>query len=199
MGQQNTSVLEYRFKFTVPIARILVRALQRNRTNRRNTHIDTHKHTRSRRRSCDYCSVAKSHPTLCDSMNCSTPGSPVLHYLLGLAQTHVHWVSDAIHPTISSSVVPFSCLQSFPASESFPMSWLFASGGQSIGASASASVLPMNIQDWFPLGLTALISLLSKGLSSVFSNTTARKHQFSGVQPSLWSSSHIRTWLLEKP
>ena len=99
MGQQNTSVLEYRFKFTVPIARILVRALQRNRTNRRNTHIDTHKHTRSRRRSCDYCSVAKSHPTLCDSMNCSTPGSPVLHHLPKFAETHVHWVSDAIQPS----------------------------------------------------------------------------------------------------
>ena len=104
------------------------------------------------------------------------------------------------HSTISSSVTPFSsCLQSFPASGSFPMSQLFASGGQSIGASASAPVLPMNIQDSFPLGLTALISLLSKGLSSVFSNTTAWKHQFSGIQPSLWSSSYIRTWLLEKP
>ena len=82
------------------------------------------------------------------------------------------------HPPISSSVVPFSsCLQSFPASESFPMSQCFASGGQSIGVSASASVLPMNIQDWFPLGLTSWIFLLSKGLSRVFSNTTVQKHQ----------------------
>ena len=82
------------------------------------------------------------------------------------------------HPTISSSVIPFSHLQSFPASGSFPMSWLFESGGHNIRASASASVLPMNIQNWFPLGLTGLISLLSKGLSRVFSNTTVQKHQF---------------------
>ena len=101
------------------------------------------------------------------------------------------------HSTISSSVVPFSCLQSFPASESFPMSWLFASGDQNIGTSASASVLPMNIQDWFPLGLTGLISLLSDELSRV-SNITIQKHQFFGSQPSLWSNSHIHTWLLEK-
>ena len=96
------------------------------------------------------------------------------------------------HPTISSSVVPFSSsLQSFPTSGSFPMSHLFASGGQSIGVSASASVLPMNIQDWSPLGWTGWISLLSKGCSRVFSNTTA--------QLSLWSNSHIHTRLLEKP
>ena len=98
------------------------------------------------------------------------------------------------HSTISSSVVPFSsCPQSFPASGSFPMSQLFASGGHSIGASVSASVLPMNIQDWFPLGLISLISLLSKGLSRVFSNTTAQKHQFFGAQPSLGFNSHIHT------
>ena len=104
------------------------------------------------------------------------------------------------HPKILSSVAPFSsCPQSFPASRSFPMSWFFASGSQSIGASASASVLPMNIQNWFPLGLTGLISLQSKGLSSVFSSTTVQKHQFFGVQPSLWPNSHIHTWLLEKP
>ena len=90
------------------------------------------------------------------------------------------------HPTISSSVIPFSsCLQSFPASGSFSMSQFFASGGQSIGVSASASVLQMNIQDWFPLGLTGLISLLSKGLSRVFSNTRVQKHQFFGTQLSL--------------
>ena len=104
------------------------------------------------------------------------------------------------HPTISSSVVPFSsCLQSFPASGSFLMSQFFASGGQSIGASASASVLPMNIQDWIPFGLTGWISLLSKGLSRVYSNTIVQKHQFFSIQPSLWSNSHIHTWLLEKP
>ena len=104
------------------------------------------------------------------------------------------------HPTISSSVVPISsCLQSFPASGSFLMSQFFTSGGQSIGISASASVLPMNIQDWFPLGWTSWISLQSKGLSRVFSNTTVWKHQFFGAQPSLWSNSHVHTWLLEKP
>ena len=104
------------------------------------------------------------------------------------------------YPTISSSVTPFpSCLQSFPASGSFPMSRFFTSGGQSIGVSASASVLSMNIRDWFPLGLTGLISLLSKRLSRIFSNTTIQKHQFFSSQPSLWSNSHIRTWLLEKP
>ena len=109
-------------------------------------------------------------------------------------------LSQWCHPTISSSVIPFaSCLQSFPASGSFPMSWLFALGGQSIGASASASVLPMSIQGWFPLGLTGLISLLSKGLSWVFSSTTVRKHQFFSAQPSLWSNYHTHTWLLEKP
>ena len=102
-------------------------------------------------------------------------------------------------PTISSSVIPFSsCLQSFPAVGSFPMSQFFASGGQSIGASALASVFPMNIQCWFPLGLTSLISLQAKGLSRVFSSTTVWKHQFFSAQPSLWSNSHICTWLLEK-
>ena len=93
------------------------------------------------------------------------------------------------HPTISSSVIPLFCLQSFPASGSFPMSQLFASSGQSIGASALTSVLPMNIQGWFPLELTCLISLKSKGLSWVFSNTTVQNHEF--------FSSHIYTWLLE--
>ena len=102
------------------------------------------------------------------------------------------------HPTISPSVVPFSsCLQSFPASGAFPMSQLFTLGGQSIGA--SASVLPMNIWGWFPLGLCGLISLQSKGLTGISSNTTVQKHQFFGAQLSLWSNSHIHTWLLEKP
>ena len=104
------------------------------------------------------------------------------------------------HPTISSSVIPFSShLQSFLASGSFPVGQLFTSDGQSIGASASASVLPMNIQGWFPLGLAGLISLQSKGLSRVFSNTTVQKHQLFGIQLSLWSNSHSHTWLLEKP
>ena len=104
------------------------------------------------------------------------------------------------HPAISSSVVPFSsCLQSFPASGSFQRSQFFASGGQSTGVSASASVLPMNTQDWSPLGGTAWISLQSKGLSRVFSNTTVQKHQFFSTQLSSQSNSHIHTWPLEKP
>ena len=108
--------------------------------------------------------------------------------------------SQWCHPIISSSVIPFSsCLQSSPASGSFPMSQFFTSDGQSIGASASASVLPMNIQGWWPLGLTGLISLLSKGLLRVFSSTTVGKYQLFSTQPSLWSNSHIRTWLLEEP
>ena len=103
------------------------------------------------------------------------------------------------HAPISSSVTPFSsCPQYFPASGSCLMSQVFASGGQSIRASFSVSVLPMNIQGWFPLGLTSLISLQSKGLSRVFSSTTIPWHQYFGAQPSLWSSSHIHTWLLGK-
>ena len=95
------------------------------------------------------------------------------------------------HPTILSSVIPFSCLQSFPASGSFQMSQPFASGGQSIGVSASTSVPTVNIQDWSPLGWTGWISLQSKRLSRIFSKTTVQKHQFFGIQPFLWSSSHI--------
>ena len=104
------------------------------------------------------------------------------------------------HPTTSSSVVPFSsCPQSFPTSGSSQMSQLFAWGGQSIGVSASTSVLPMNTQDWSPLGWTGWISLKSKGLSRVVSNTKVQKHQFFGTLLSLQSNSHIHTWLLEKP
>ena len=109
-------------------------------------------------------------------------------------------LSQWYYLTISSSSSPFFfCLQSFPARRPFPMSRLFASGGQSIGASALAPVLPMNIQGWFSLGLTGLISLLSKELSRVFSSTTVWKHQFFSAQLSLWSNFHIHTWLLEKP
>ena len=109
-------------------------------------------------------------------------------------------LSQWYHPTTSSSVTPFSSYsQSFLTSRSFPMSQLFfPSGGPNIGASPSMSVLPMNIQGWFPLELTGLISLLSEGLSRVFSRTTVWKHQFLGTPPSLWSNSHICTWLLEK-
>ena len=108
-------------------------------------------------------------------------------------------LSQWCHPTIPSSVFPFSShLQSFPASESFPMNQFFASGGQSIGASASVSVLPMNIQDWFPLGLTGLISLLSKGLSRVFSSTTVQKHQVFDAQSSLCADLNWKIMLLGK-
>ena len=113
-------------------------------------------------------------------MNCSMTGFPLHQQLPELAQTHVHPVSG--HAVISSSVVPFSsCLQSFPASGSFPMSQFFTSVGQSIAVSASASVFPMNIQDWFPLQLPGLI-LHSKGLSRVFSSATVQKHQFFSAQ-----------------
>ena len=102
------------------------------------------------------------------------------------------------YPTVSSSVILFSsCLQSFPALGSFSMSWLFTLGGQNIGPSASATANPMNIQSWFPLGLTGWIFLLSKGLSRVFSSTIVQKQQFFSVQPSLWPNSHICTWLLK--
>ena len=144
-----------------------------------------------------FSSVAQSCPTLCDSMNCSMPGFPVHHQIMELAQTHVHRVSDAIqpsHPLSSPSPPAFSLSQHQGL---LPWGQVFTSGGQSIGV--SASVLPVNIQDWFPLGWTGWISLQSKGLSRVFSNTTAQNHQFFGVQPSLWSNSHIHTWLLEKP
>ena len=146
--------------------------------------------------SCSSCSVSNLCPTLCDPIDCSVLGFSVLHYLPELAQTHVHWVGDAIQS--SSSVIPFSSpLQSFPVSRSFPISQLFTSGSQSIGSSASASVLPMNSQNWFPLGWTGWISLQFKGLSRVFCSTTVWKHHF--FWPSLWSSSQICTWLLEKP
>ena len=108
--------------------------------------------------------------------------------------------SQWCHPTMPSSVIAFSSgLQSFPALGSFLISQLFFSGGQSIGVSTSAPILPMNVQDWFPIRWTGWISLQSKGLSRVFSNTTVQRHQIFGPQPSLWSKFHIHTWLLEKP
>ena len=134
-------------------------------------------------------SVAKSCPNLCYPMNYNMPGFPVLLYLLEFPQTYVCWC----HPTISSSVALFSSyLQSSPASGSFPVSHFFTLDGQMIGA--SASVLPMNIQNWIPLELTGLISLQSKGLSRVFFSITAWKHQFFGIQPSLWANSHIHDY-----
>ena len=149
--------------------------------------------------SVQFSSVAQLCTTLCDPMNHSAPGFPVHHQLPGFTQTHVHWVGDAIQP-ISSSVVPFSsCPQSPPASESFPMSQLLAWGGQSTGVSALASFPPKKSQGWSPSEWTGWISLQSKGLSRVFSNTTVQKHQFFGAQLSSQSNSHIYTWPLEKP
>ena len=144
------------------------------------------------------CSVTKLCPTLCNSINCSTPGFPVLHYLPECSNACP--LSWGCHQTILSSITPFSsCPQPFPASESFSASQFFASGGQNIGASDSASVFPMNIQGWFLLGSAGLIFLQSKGFSRVFSSTTIQKHQLFNTQPSLWSNSHIHTGLLEKP
>ena len=128
----------------------------------------------------------------CGPTDCSMQVFPVHPQFPELVQIHVHQVSDAIQRSHSLSS-PDSCLQSFPASGSFPVSQFFASGGQSIGVSASASVFPMNIQNLFPLGWTGWISLQSKGLSRVFSNTTVQKHQFFGTQLFLQSNSHIHT------
>ena len=148
-------------------------------------------------RLCYYCSVTQSCPTFCNPMDCSSSCLPVLIYPPEIAEIHVHWVSDAIwssHPLSSHSLPALNLSQT---SGSFPMSWLLTWGGQSIGSSASTSILPMNIQAWFPLRLTCLIFLQSKKLSRVSSSTTFQKHQFYSTQPSLWSNSYIHTWLLE--
>ena len=148
--------------------------------------------------SVQFSSVAQSCLILCDPMNCSTPGLPVHHQLPEFTQTHIHRVRDAIHHLILGR--PLLLLpQSLPASESFPMSQLFAWGGQSTGVSALASFPPKNTLGWSPLGLTGWISLQSKGLSRVFSNTTVQKHQFFSTQLSSQFNSHIHTWPLEKP
>ena len=141
------------------------------------------------------CSVVL---TLCDPMDYSTPGLPVHHELPEFTQSHLHWVDDAIqpsHPLLSPSPPTFNLSQH----QGLFQDQFFASRGQSIGVSASASVLPMNIQNWFCLGWTGWISLLSKGLSRVFSNTTVQKHQFFSTQLSSQSNAHIHTWPLEKP
>ena len=143
-----------------------------------------------------FSSIQFSHSvvsTLCDPMNHSTPGLPVHHQLPEFTKTQrpLRWWC---HPAISSSVVPFSsCPQSLPASRSFPMSQLYTWDGQTIEVSALGSVFPKNTQDWSPLQWTGWISLQSKGLSRVFSNTALRKHQFFGAQLSSWSNSHIHT------
>ena len=147
--------------------------------------------------SVQFISVTQSCPTLCDPMNQSMPGLPVHHQLPEFTQTHVHRVGDAIqpsHPLSSPSPAPNPCQH-----QSLFQSQLFTWGGQSIGVSALASVLPMNTQDWSPKGWTGWISLHSKGLSRVFSNTTVQKHQFFGAQPSSQTNSHIHTWPQEKP
>ena len=144
-----------------------------------------------------FSSVTQLCPTLCNPMDCSTPGFPVHDQLRVYSNSCP--LSWWCHPNISSFVAPLSsCLQSFPALGSFPMSQLFTSGGQSTGVSASASVLPMNIQHWFCLAWTSWISLQSKGLSRVFSNTTVQKPQFFGTQLSLKSNPQFHTWPLEK-
>ena len=139
------------------------------------------------------CSVTQSCPTLCDPINCSTPCPSLSPKVCSDSYPFSQWC----HPTISSSAILFcSGPQSFPASGSFPVSQLFASGGESIEASGSASVIPMNIQGWFPLRLTGLISLQSKGFWRVFSSATVWKHQFFGAQTSLRFNSHTHTWVL---
>ena len=142
--------------------------------------------------------MAQSFQTLCDLLNCSTPGFPAYYisrfFIISWSLLQIMSIRSVMPSNRLILCFPFSsCLQTFPASGSFPMSHFFRSSGQSIGISASASVLPMNIQDCFPLGLTGLISLQSKELSRVFCNTTVQKHQFFGAQLSSQSSSHIYT------
>ena len=144
------------------------------------------------------CSGAQSCPILCDSMNCSTPGFPVLHYLQEFIQTLVHWGGEAIqsfHP-----LLPPCLLTLYLAQPQGFFQWVDSSHqvAEVFGASALASVLPMNILGFLPLEFTGLISLLSKG-RRVFSSTTVWKHQFFSTEPSLWSNSHIHTWLLQQP
>ena len=146
-----------------------------------------------------FSSVAQSCLTLCDPMNRSTPGLPVHHQLPELTQTNGHQVGDVIQPSHPLSSPSPPAPNPSQHLGSFPMSQLFAWGGQSIGVSASASVLPLNTQDWSFLGWTGWICLQSKGLSRVFSNTTVQKHQFFSAQLCSQSNSHIHTWPLEKP
>ena len=145
--------------------------------------------------SCFY-SAAHSCPILCDAMDCSTTGLLVPHHLLKFAQVHIHCISDAIqlsHPLMPSSPSPFNLSKH---QRLFQWVGCFSSDDQNIGASASASVLPMSIQGWFPLRLIHLISLLSKGLSGVFSRTTVPRHEFFGILPSFRSSSCNPMWPL---
>ena len=142
-----------------------------------------------------FSSVPQSYPTLCDPMNCSMPGLPVHHHLPGATQAHVHWVGDAIQPfyVLSSPSPPVLNLSQYQGL----FKWV--SSSHQGGVSPSTLVLPMNTQDWSPLGWTGWISLRSEGLSRVFSSTTVQKHQFFGTQLSSQSNSHIHIWPLEKP
>ena len=155
-------------------------------------------HSNPKERQCQrmlkFSSITQLCPTLCDPMNRSTPGLPVHHL-----HSDSHALSQWCHPAISSSVVPFSWPLSLPGSESFPMSQYFAWGGQSTGVSALASFLPKKSQGWSSLEWTGWISLQSKGLSRVFSNTIVQKHQFFSAQLSSQSNAHIHTCPLEKP
>ena len=147
------------------------------------------------------CSVTKSRLTLCNLMGWSMPGCQApLSSTLSWSLFKLMSIESVMLCDHLILCCPFSFgLQSFPTSRSFPKSWFFSSGGQCIRASASALALPRNIQGWFPLGLTCLISLLSKEFSRAFSSTTIGKHWFFGTQPSLWPNSHTHTWLTEKP
>jgi len=146
-----------------------------------------------------YSSVQFSHSVVSDPMNCSTLGLLVYHQFPEFTQTHVHRVSDAIQPSHPLSSPSPPAPQSLPASESFLVSQLFAWGGQSTGVSALASFLPKKSQGWSPSEWTGWVSLQSKRLSRVFSNTTVQKHQFFGAQLSSQSNSNTHTWPLEKP
>ena len=149
-------------------------------------------------RLAQFSSFAQSCPTLCNPMNCSTPGLPVHHQLLEFTQTHVHRVGDAIqpsHPLLSPSPPTPNSSQH----QSLPMSQLFAWGSQSTGVSALASFFPKKFQGWSPSEWIGWISLQSKRLSKISSNTTVQKHQFFSAQPSSQSNSHIHTWPQEKP
>ena len=146
-----------------------------------------------------FSSVAQSCPTLCDTMNHSMPGLPVHHQPPEFTQTHVQWVGDAIQPShpLSSPSPPAFNLSQHQGLFQWVSSWHQVA--KVIGVSAPTSVLPVNTQDWSPLEWTGCISLQSKGLSRVFSNTTVQKHQFFSAQLSSQSNSHIHTWPLEKP
>ena len=146
--------------------------------------------------SVEFSSVAQSCPTPCNPMNHSMPGLPIYHQLPEIIQTHAHWVSEAIQPShpLSSPSPPALSLSQHQGL----FQWV-SSSHQVAKVSAATSVLPVNIQDWSPLRWTSWISLQSKGLSRVFSNTTVQKHQFFHAQLSSWSNSHIHTWPLEKP